>query len=208
MSARTAFRMDDPCDFVRYAAGFEAALAVAAVAVGWASGVGPPDLEPTSRTLLVGTLATLPLVGLYFLADRVRLRSFRRIHRLLLRTLGRPLAACRWYELALLAALAGICEELLFRGVLQPWLGRLGEPAGWIGANVLFGLAHAVTPLYAALAGLVGLFLSGVQAAGGNVLAPMLAHGLYDWFAFAMVARDYRRRTADRGGSRNGREAA
>ena len=200
--------MDDPRDFVRYAAGFEAALALAAVAGGWAFGVGPPDFEPTVRTLAVGLLATLPLVALYLLADRVRFRGFRRIHRLLLRTLGRPLAACRWHELLLLAALAGVCEELLFRGVLQPWLGRLGEPAGWIGTNVLFGLAHAVTPLYAVLAGLVGLYLSGVQAAGGNMLAPMLAHGLYDWFAFAMVARSYRRRVAERAGLRNEREAA
>ena len=32
--------------------------------------------------------------------------------------------------------------------------------------------------------------------ATGNVLSPMVAHGLYDFLAFLVVAREYRRRAA------------
>ena len=44
----------------------------------------------------------------------------RRIRELLIELLGRPMALCRWYDLLVLAVLAGVCEEVLFRGVIQP----------------------------------------------------------------------------------------
>ena len=184
--------------FVRFAALFEAAVAVVAILVGWAVGVRPEGIWLEWRAFFVGGVATLPLLALYLAASRVPLRPLRRIHELLLGTLGKPLAECRWHELALLATLAGICEELLFRGVLQPWIGRLGETAGWVGSSLLFGLAHAVTPTYLVLATCIGSYLSGVlDIAGGNLLAPMLTHALYDWFAFVQLARDYRRLGGD-----------
>lgn len=190
--------MTDRRTFVRFAASFEAGLALAAVLLGAATGIRP-GVIPDGRSLAIGVAATLPLVAFYLVAfylvaTRVPLLPMRRIYDLLLATLGRPLAQCRWHELALLAALAGVGEELLFRGVLQPWIGRLGVTAGWIGANLLFGLAHAVTPTYFVLATAIGFYLSAVQsAAQGNLAAAILAHGLYDWFAFVQVARAYRR---------------
>ena len=185
--------MTDRRTFVRFAASFEAGLALAAVLLGAATGIRPA-VVPDGRSLAIGIAATLPLVAFYLVATRVPLLPMRRIYDLLLATLGRPLAQCRWHELALLAALAGVGEELLFRGVLQPWIGRLGVTAGWIGANLLFGLAHAVTPTYFVLATAIGFYLSAVQsAAQGNLAAAIIAHGLYDWFAFVQVAKAYRR---------------
>ncbi len=184
----------DHRSFVRFAALFEAALAIVAVGLSALSGVRPAGLVPDLRSLVIGLLATLPLIAFYFVATRVPFRPLRRISELLLATLGRPLSECRWHELALLAALAGVCEEFLFRGVIQPWIGKLGEPAGWIGASLLFGFAHAVTPTYFFLAAGIGLYFSAVQAAAsGHLVAAMIAHGLYDWFAFVQVAKEYRR---------------
>lgn len=190
--------MTDRKTFLLFGASFEAGLALVAVALGALVDVRPASVTPDTGSVAVGIAATLPLVAFYFVATRVPLRSLRRIHELLLGTLGRPLSRCKWHELALLAALAGLGEELLFRGVLQPWFGRYGLAAGWIGANLLFGLAHAVTPTYFVLATAIGFYLSAVQAAAhGNLAAAVIAHGLYDWFAFVQVARAFRARGDD-----------
>lgn len=199
--------MDRPT-FVRFAALFEVGLAVVAVVLGGLAGVRPSGIFAGPQSLAIGAAATLPLMGLYFIATRVPFPPLKRIHDILLSTLGRPLSECRWHELALLAALAGVCEELLFRGVLQPWIGGLGVVAGWVGANLLFGIAHAVTPTYFVLAMGIGFYLSAVQAAaGGDLVAAMLAHGLYDWFAFVQVAREFRRNPMGFAGSDDGGEA-
>lgn len=186
----------DHRSFIRFAASFEAALALAAVGIGYAAEVPPPSLDPGWRTIAVGLAATVPLVLFYLIAVRLPFAPIKRISDLLLSTLGRPLSECRWHELALLAALAGVCEELLFRGVLQPWFGQYGPWVAWLGTNLLFGIAHAVTPTYFVLAAVMGLYFSAVQkGAGDHLLAPMIAHALYDWFAFVQVAREYRRKS-------------
>jgi hypothetical protein len=116
---------------------------------------------------------------LYF--ERSTFGPLRRIRQFLFETLGATLCACRWYDLLFVAALAGFCEELLFRGVLQPRLGL-------VGSNLLFGLLHAVTPTYAILAGLLGGYLGELQRLSGTLGAAMLTHGLYDFLAFEVIA--------------------
>lgn len=181
---------------MRFAGTFEAALALLAVLIGWMAGVVPSLTVPSLESVLIGVAATVPLILVYFVTVAIPLVAFQRIRNLLISTLGRPLAECRWHEMALLALLAGVCEELLFRGVIQPWLSRLGEPTGVIGTSLLFGFAHSVTPTYFLLASGIGFYLSGVQAAAGHIAAPMLTHALYDWFAFRQIAREYRHRKA------------
>jgi uncharacterized protein len=53
----------------------------------------------------------------------------------------------------------------------------------------LFGVAHWLTPTYAVLAGLVGAYLGWTLAASGNLLVPIVAHGLYDLIALAVLVR-------------------
>jgi hypothetical protein len=66
--------------------------------------------------------------------------------------------------------------------------------AGLVGCNIIFGLAHAITPLYAVLATLVGIYLSLSLDYGGdrNLLVPIVIHGLYDFLAFVALMRAYR----------------
>ena len=95
----------------------------------------------------------------------------------------------------MLAAIAGISEEVLFRGVIQPWLETAwGASAGLIASNIIFGLVHAITPLYTVLATLVGIFLGLALDYGGerNLLIPIIIHGLYDFLAFMFLMRSYR----------------
>ncbi len=89
---------------------------------------------------------------------------------------------------------AGISEELLFRGVLQPWLElKWGIPLGLIFSNMIFGFLHWVTPMYALIAGAVGIYLGLMLNVGGerNLLTPIAIHTIYDYMAFLVVARSY-----------------
>jgi membrane protease YdiL (CAAX protease family) len=93
-------------------------------------------------------------------------------------------------ELALVAALAGVGEEVLFRGVLQEALAlRLPTWAAIVGAGLLFGAAHWVSHTYAALAAVVGCYLGAVYHLTGTLAAPILTHASYDLVALLMLAR-------------------
>jgi membrane protease YdiL (CAAX protease family) len=107
--------------------------------------------------------------------------------------LGALVSALSTSELALLAALAGISEEVLFRGVVQVALaGVLPEALALVAASVLFGLVHFATKTYAILAGVMGLYLGALFLIQGNLLAPIITHALYDFIALIYVARRYR----------------
>ena len=102
--------------------------------------------------------------------------------------------ACHTMDLALIAALAGLGEEMLFRGVLQRAI--IGETPTefqtWLGivaAGVVFGMAHRITWTYAALATIIGIYLGWLLEATGNLLAPIAAHGVYDFLALVYLVR-------------------
>jgi membrane protease YdiL (CAAX protease family) len=98
-----------------------------------------------------------------------------------------------------LSLLAGFTEEVLFRGLLQPLLeSRWGWSVGIVLSNVCFAMAHFITPLYAILAGLTGLYLGFAMDFGGerNLLNPIVIHAAYDFLAFLAVVQSYR---AERG---------
>ena len=80
---------------------------------------------------------------------------------------------------------AGLGEEMLFRGVLQDQLGiRMGNNIFAVGiSSIIFGLLHAVTPLYALLAGLASIFFGWIYIVTGNLAVPIVTHAFYDWVA-------------------------
>lgn len=142
-------------------------------------------------------LAVLPLLLLFGVTYRWPWGPLGRIQELLRETLGPSLLACRWYDLPLLAGLAGLGEELLFRGVLQIGVSQWTTPlTGLIVASMLFGFAHAITPLYAVLAGLIGLYLGSLlyTTETPNLLLPVLVHAVYDLIAFVVLREDCRLR--------------
>ena len=202
--------MDDFADrrvFLKLAVLFEGGLMAASLALGWAFDIDlVAMLRWNTAALAWGFAATLPLFALFLASIRFRPKPIARIHEILMEILGPWLAACRWYDLIVVAILAGVGEELFFRGVLQVWLGDVGwlktlpgPDAGLVLASVLFGLAHCITPAYALLAGLMGAYLGLLLDASGerNLLGPILTHALYDYLAFLVVIRLYRRRGAD-----------
>ena len=183
-------------DFFKSACYFEAALILVAVALGWLADINPFATLAFSETALAyGLLGTAPLFLMFLGLEQVQGRSVVTIRKLLLNTLGPGLHRYHWTDLFMLAAIAGVSEELLFRGVLQPWIeSSWGITAGLIGSNIVFGLVHAVTPLYALLAALVGIYLGLSLDYGGerNLLTPIIIHGFYDFLAFVALMRVYR----------------
>ena len=174
-------------DFLGVAVLFEGSLIGIAAALGWWFGVDPlAQLAWDRHGLIWGLAATLPMIGLFLAANRFPIGPLRTIKQFLHEALGPSLVACRWYDLLLVAMVAGIGEELLFRGVLQPLIGKL-----W--SNVLFGLLHFITLPYAVLAGLIGGYLGWLLDQSENILAPIITHGLYDFLAFLVVACECRK---------------
>jgi len=138
-----------------------------------------------------GLLATLPMLASFYGCLHSTWQPLLKIRQFTDEVLRPILAPCSILDLFGISVLAGIGEEMLFRGVLQELLTRwVGNP--WLGlvlAAMLFGLMHAVTPTYALFAMLMGVFLGWVYLATGNLMVVALAHGLYDFIALMYLMR-------------------
>jgi membrane protease YdiL (CAAX protease family) len=159
-----------------------------ALALIWASGT--PLLHPAPRLVFPGVLLDdgsahlCSLVGgilfgiLVVALSRVTVQRFewaRRLH-LELRPFAQSLDTTGIVVLALLSS-AG--EELLFRGLLQPWMGLLPQA-------LLFGLVHQMPGpsrwIWVSWALLVGLALGALFEVTGSLLGPLAAHALVNGF--------------------------
>lgn len=189
--------VDNDKRFFNHACLFEAALILVALVLGWIANINPfANLYYSQSALIYGVIGTIPLLLLFLTLEQLNITSVKAIRDMLLQTLVPGLKQCNWADLLVLSAIAGISEELLFRGVLQPWLENAwGMPAGLLVSNLIFGLVHAITPLYLALATVVGMYLGLALDYGGerNLLTPILIHGLYDFLALSILMRAYRK---------------
>lgn len=184
--------------FLILATAFQGTIALLAGVLAWLLQLDPfRRFECTFPSLVLGIAGTIPMLLLFAFAWQSSLGAFGDIRRLLLEGLGPLLQECRWYDLVWVALLAGFSEELLFRAVLQTWMTQWGLVMALLLSNLLFGLAHAVTPFYVLLAALLGAYLGLLfQFAQGNLLAPTLTHALYDLVAFYVIRRAYLARSA------------
>ena len=158
------------------------------------------DFRCEWRALAVGVAATLPLLVAFaaiWSSPRSELREIREtLERLLPRLLGDEGGSWRLRVIALAVA-AGIGEETLFRGFVQGSLAHvLGPTAALALASVVFGLAHAVTPAYAMIATIMGLYLGCAWHVSGNLLVPVTIHAVYDGVAIGYVILEMRSRRA------------
>lgn len=85
-------------------------------------------------------------------------------------------------------AIAPLAEELLFRGILFPFIRDLGYPRMALGGTaVLFGAMHgnlaALVPLIA-----LGAILAVLYQQTGNLLASVVAHSLFNLVPFILMA--------------------
>lgn len=182
-------------DFFKTACYFEASLIIVAVILGAFSEINPfENLKFSEQSVFYGIVGTFPLYLLFLTMEQMSIPSITNIRQLLIDTLGSSLHKHHWTDLLILAAIAGLSEEVLFRGVIQPWMETSWNASvGLIASSVLFGLVHAVTPLYAILATLVSIYLGLSLDYGGdrNLVTPVIIHGFYDFLAFLAIIKSY-----------------
>ena len=144
------------------------------------AGSGPWVRDVAAGLLAAGAFAA---VNYWLLchAPAVRpVRAVRRVYRDLLKPL---FADIGMREVVVIALAAGVGEELLFRGALQPEIGL-------IPASLVFGALHTGgrgTLAFGCWVAVMGAALGWLAVATGGLLAPIVAHALYDAAALVHI---------------------
>ena len=143
--------------------------------------------------VITGLAASLPIVAYFFFSLSAfgrNLAPLERIYDLLKRMLSKALSEMPTWQIVVIGMSAGIGEECLFRGMLQPLVEGWTSPWAAIAlTGLFFGLLHALTPAYFILATVLSIYFGFLVNYTGNVLTPILAHGLYDVVALLLLRR-------------------
>lgn len=168
----------------------EGGLLLVGLALAWLCSLPWERWALTPASLTLGFAAVAPLLVVLFLTVTFPVGPLERIDRMMEYDLLPYLRHCTLLDLAVLSLLAGFGEEAFFRGVLQVGLVNwLGIPAGVALASIVFGLAHLITPTYAVLVTLVGLYFGALLVWSDSLLAVSLAHAVYDFIALLYLVR-------------------
>jgi len=159
-------------------------IGVAAVLGWWLDRPLLDGFDWSATDLALGALASLPMLALMAWLLEWRLPQLARIRRMFEDVLRPFFANWTLGQLGVISLIAGVSEELLFRGMIQGALSpQVGPVPALVLASVLFGCGHCLTWAYAVLAGLIGAWLGALWLCTGNLLVPMTAHALYDFLA-------------------------
>jgi membrane protease YdiL (CAAX protease family) len=149
--------------------------------------LGRPSLElirPSWQACLVGLVATIPLLPPVLWLSHSKWPPFRRLMHEVEQTLVPLFSRCTTLDFALIAILAGLGEEVLFRGLIQTSIAAsLGLWTALAITSVLFGLLHLVTRTYAVIATIFGAYLGWLYIATGDLFVAVVTHSVYDFVA-------------------------
>ena len=162
--------------------GLEGAIFLVAAVIMWLTGIRP-STETTVLNLglgvAVGTIMAVTVIPIVHSGGKL-LREIR--HDLDLVVL--LFKKCTVVDLAIVSLLAGVCEEMLFRGLLQTWLTSLMNPhIAILLVALLFGLVHAISRSYVVFATILGLILGYLYYYTDSLASVMIAHAVYDFVA-------------------------
>ncbi|MEQ8350950.1 MAG: CPBP family intramembrane glutamic endopeptidase [Leptospiraceae bacterium] len=172
---------------LRMAVFVEGGMGLLAIGLGFLFDYPPLSMihvEPDRWIDSIGLLAIAPMFLVFLLLSRLNLASVKLLRSKLDQVILPLFKGLHLSDLFWLSILAGVGEELLFRGFFHLWLTDwLGVWAAVAITAILFGLVHWVTPLYGIIAALMGLLLSLSLLYTDNLLVAILVHGLYDFLA-------------------------
>ena len=150
----------------------------------------PLHLSPDLLVAALGILATLRMWWLLYWARGLDLGVMKELFEWVENNLLPLFRGATTWQLAAIAVLAGLGEELLFRGVIQQALQQwLGPWTGLLLASLVFGAAHWVSRAYMVFACLMGLYLGLLYWLSGDLLLAVIVHALYDFLALRMLLR-------------------
>lgn len=144
-----------------------------------------PSRVSSAAAIAIGLLAAAVFAVMAFVLLRVLpewrpVRAMRRLYRDVMMPLFRR---CTPIEIAAISVLAGVGEEVLFRGAAQhEW--------GLILSSLVFGALHIggrATVTLGIWAAFLGALLGWLAIATGGLLAPIVAHMAYDALALSYI---------------------
>lgn len=174
---------------------FEVGLGFAGVVVAALAGIDlKSQLVVSQQAVLNGLLACLPILAMLLVLYQVKWQPLLELRYEVERIVGELFGESSWFELALVSIAAGVGEEILFRGALQPLgIGWLSFWPGFILVAILFGLAHAMTKIYFVMATVIGFYFGWLALQDNNLVTPIVAHAVYDFLALAIIQRRARK---------------
>lgn len=168
---------------------FETALGFIGVLIAWGAGIRLSDqLILTPDAVWRGFIASIPMIVLLLAVYESNWQPLVRLRQEVEKAVSELFAGCGWFEFVLVSIAAGVGEEVLFRGALQPLVVQWTVP--WVGVAIvalLFGLAHALTRTYFVAATLIGLYFGWLALTYDDLIAPIVAHAVYDTFALIYI---------------------
>ncbi len=180
------------------AVAFEGGLFLLAAGLAWLFGLPLRNMATWDWSHVAwGLAATAPPLAAFWWLQTSSLPPLRRFRETIDRLVTPIFDDCTWLDFAVIALVAGVGEESLFRGVLQYGLEALTQHVGmapWAAkaaailiAGIVFGLVHWITRAYALYATLMGIYLGCLFVWFDNLLVPMIVHALYDFVALIGV---------------------
>jgi membrane protease YdiL (CAAX protease family) len=130
-------------------------------------------------------LAALPsamMIGLLESPLRQRVRWLQEFREHLTASFAAFLGTLRWPEMVILSGLAGLSEEVFFRGILQ-------QEIGAVLASLVFGMLHAISLPYMVWATLMGGYLGWLLHVTQTLWVPILTHTIVDIVGLCYIRR-------------------
>lgn len=159
------------------------------VLLAWGIGalVGTPAFDlihVTGAAMGYGLLASVPMLAALAWVIRTAWPPLARFRGTIDEVVAPLFANSTVLDLLIISMLAGIGEEVLFRGVMQTALtGVVGLWLAVVLTSIVFGLAHFISVTYAVYATVVGAYLGVLLIVFDNLLVPVVAHAAYDFLA-------------------------
>lgn len=132
-------------------------------------------MTPIKDIALGVAWASIPFVFFIFLVSSYgqKVPFIRDMRKLMLKGIHSLFLKAGILDIIVIAFLAGLGEEVLFRGAIQ---GKFGI----IIASVLFGLAHAITPAYVIIAAIMGIYIGLLYEHYNSLFLVIQLHFIYD----------------------------
>jgi len=177
--------------FFLVACSLEGGLGVLAIGLNYL--LGAPllgDMSISGNNALKGVIATIPPLAFFIWSLTTSWTPLHEVQQILEKVVRHHFQPWSLLQLLLISSLAGIGEELLFRGAIQ---GNLIGPIGVIPAvavaSLLFGLCHSMTRAYLVVTFIMGIYLGTLHIVTQDLITPVVTHALYDFLALVYFLR-------------------